>query len=66
MAGSSETGKKAAKTNIKKQGKEFYKNIGSLGGKAPHKGLRGFAAMTPEKRREISRRSWDSRKKKDA
>lgn len=61
MAGSTEAGKKAAKVNTEKN-PHFYKDIGSIGGKAPHKGPRGFAAMTPERRREISRKSWDRRK----
>lgn len=33
MAGTTEGGKKAAKKNIKNHGKDFYKRIGSMGGK---------------------------------
>jgi general stress protein YciG len=33
MAGTKEGGKKAAATNMRKWGKDFYKNIGSEGGK---------------------------------
>lgn len=42
MAGSREGGLKAAKTNLKKHGKDFYRRIGHMGGKAGlHTG--GFA-----------------------
>ena len=34
MAGTKEGGKKAAKTNKKLHGKNFYKELGRLGGKA--------------------------------
>lgn len=42
MAGTKEGGKKAAKTNQEKFGKDFYKRIGAMGGKAGNTG--GFAA----------------------
>jgi hypothetical protein len=42
MAGTKIGGKKAAKTNIEKYGKNFYVNIGSIGGKLGTTG--GFAA----------------------
>ena len=42
MAGTLSGGRKAAKTNIKKHGKDFYANIGRLGGKAGNTG--GFAS----------------------
>lgn len=42
MAGTTEGGRKAAATNIKRHGKNFYSNIGRKGGKNGHNG--GFAA----------------------
>lgn len=42
MAGTKAGGKKAAKTNRKKYGAEFYRNIGRMGGKNGHTG--GFAS----------------------
>lgn len=42
MAGTKAGGIKAAKTNKKLHGKNFYKKIGSIGGKNGHTG--GFAA----------------------
>lgn len=42
MAGTKEGGKKAAKTNMEKNGKDFYKRIGAIGGRNGHTG--GFAA----------------------
>lgn len=42
MAGTVEGGKKAARTNQEKHGKDFYKRIGAKGGKAGNTG--GFAA----------------------
>lgn len=42
MAGTVEGGKLAAKKNKEKYGEDFYKNIGSIGGKLGHTG--GFAA----------------------
>jgi len=42
MAGTKEGGKKAAATNRKKYGKEFYAQIGAKGGRNGHTG--GFAA----------------------
>jgi hypothetical protein len=41
MAQTVEGGKKCAQTNIKKYGKDFYKNIGAIGGRA--KVPKGFA-----------------------
>ena len=41
IAGTSEGGKKAAATNRKKHGKDFYRKIGSKGGANGHTG--GFA-----------------------
>lgn len=42
MPGTKIGGLKAAKTNLKKHGKDFYRIIGSKGGQAGHTG--GFAA----------------------
>ena len=42
MAGTPAGGQKAAQTNLKKQGKDFYKRIGKKGGQNGHSG--GFAA----------------------
>ena len=43
MAGTIAGGKKAAETNLAND-PDFYKRIGSLGGKAPYRGKKGFAA----------------------
>ena len=53
MPGTIEGGRKAAATNKKKYGKEFYANIGRKGGKNGHTG--GFAA-NPELAREAGRK----------
>lgn len=42
MSGTREGGLKAAKTNLERNGKDFYSRIGSQGGKNGHTG--GFAA----------------------
>lgn len=42
MAGTSEGGLKARSTNYARHGKDFYKRIGSIGGRNGHTG--GFAA----------------------
>lgn len=47
MAGTIEGGRKAAKTNKKLHGKNFYKELGRLGGSVSHPGTRYFA-MNPE------------------
>lgn len=46
MTGTKIGGLKAAATNRKKHGKNFYKIIGAKGGRNGHTG--GFAIMTPE------------------
>lgn len=46
MSGTKIGGLKAAATNRKLHGKNFYKEIGAKGGRAGHTG--GFASMTPE------------------
>lgn len=50
MSGTRAGGLKAAATNVAKYGKDYYSRMGRKGGKNGHTG--GFAAMTPEKRRE--------------
>lgn len=50
MAGTKEGGKKAAATNKKRYGKEFYAQIGAKGGRNGHTG--GFAAN-----RELARKA---------
>ena len=42
MSGTQKGGLKAAKTNLKRQGKDYYKRIGSIGGKRSKTG--GFAS----------------------
>ena len=54
MSGTSKGGKKAAKTNQKLHGKDFYAKIGAKGGSAEHKGPRGFAA-DPKRAKEAGR-----------
>ena len=48
MSGTSKGSTKGAKTNKKLYGDDFYRKMGSIGGKA--KGLKGFALMSREKR----------------
>ena len=50
MAGTVKGGKLAAKTNMKRYGKDFYARIGAIGGKKGRTG--GFAAD-----RELARRA---------
>lgn len=52
MAGSKDGGKKAAKTNKELYGKDFYKRIGSKGGRNGHTG--GFAS-NPELARKAGK-----------
>ena len=44
MSGTKEGGRKAAITNKKRYGIEFYKNAGHIGGSAYHRKPRGFGA----------------------
>ena len=48
MVGTKSGGLKAAETNKKRHGKDFYKLIGARGGRNGHTG--GFASMSPELR----------------
>lgn len=52
MAGTKEGGKKAAQTNMKKYGKDFYRINGAKGGRNGHTG--GFAS-NPDFAREMGR-----------
>ena len=54
MSGTIEGGQKAAKTNLKLHGKDFYRIIGSKGGQNGHTG--GFASMDIEKVRAAGRK----------
>lgn len=47
MAGTKAGGLKAAKTNIERHGKDFYRNIGRKGGRNGNTG--GFADPNPDK-----------------
>lgn len=53
MAGNREGGKKAAQTNIKRYGEDFYRKIGSMGGK---KGRTGGFYQNPELARIVGAR----------
>lgn len=44
MSGTLAGGKKAAKANIERYGKDYYSRLGKKGGKAKHTKPRGFAA----------------------
>lgn len=44
MAGTKIGGQRAAETNRAKYGEDYYKTIGTQGGKAEYEGKRGFAA----------------------
>jgi len=64
MAGTKEGGRKAAETNKKKYGEDFYKMTGALGGKikSPNKGFgsnRTLASLAGAKGGRISRRYKD-------
>lgn len=66
MSGTTAGGKQAAAKNKAKYGEDFYSKIGTIGGSVSGEDLRrpkGFAGMSPEKRRaagikggEISRK----------
>lgn len=53
MAGNKLGGKKAAQTIKDRYGDDFYSQIGAKGGSKPTDKPKGFAAMTPERRREL-------------
>lgn len=55
IPGTKAGGAKAAATNKAKYGEDFYKRNGAIGGAVPTAKPKGFAAMSPEKRSEISR-----------
>ena len=50
MSGTKAGAMKAKKTIIDRHGEDYFKNIGSIGGKN-RSPLKGFGGMTPEKRR---------------
>lgn len=60
MSGTREGGLKAAKTNIERNGKDFYSRIGSQGGMNGHTG--GFAA-NPALAREAGRKGGKKSKR---
>ncbi len=61
MAGTKDGGKRAADTNVKKHGADFYAKIGAMGGKKGHTGgffaNRELARIAGAKGGRISRRS---------
>lgn len=54
MSGTREGGLKTVAVIKETYGEDFFKRIGSKGGKWT--GVKGFAAMTPEQRREAGRK----------
>jgi len=63
MAGNKEGARKAALTNIKKYGKDFYKEIGSRSWDDPTRSRKtGFALLSPEKRAELGRKGGKKKK----
>lgn len=56
MPGNRAGGMKAAKTNRKRYGKDFFRIIGSKGGQAKDGKPKGFAAMNIEKVRAAGRK----------
>lgn len=61
MAGTKKGAMKAAETNKRKYGEDYYKNIGSEGGKKKHP--RGFS-LNPEFAAKVSRDYWRNRAQK--
>lgn len=60
-----EAGKsKTAITNKRKYGEDYYRKIGSSGGRAIHEKPRGFAAMSRERLEEISKKGHEAQVKK--
>jgi hypothetical protein len=68
MPGTKEGSARAAATNIRRYGKDFYKRIGHLGGSSPKTKPSGFAAMPRWKRVAASKKGGaiSVRKKSDA
>lgn len=54
MAGTKEGGKKASRTNIKLHGKDFYRNIGRMGGSVS--GIAKGFALDPERAKNAGRK----------
>lgn len=55
MVNTPDGGRKAAATNKKRHGEDFYRNIGRKGGLAPRSTPRGFAAMSHDRLVQISK-----------
>lgn len=52
MSGTKTGGLLAAETNKLRHGQDFYQRIAKIGGQTPTSRPKGFAAMSPEKRKE--------------
>ncbi len=65
MGGTAIGGERAAKTNKERHGTDFYKVIGQKGGKKGSKDgvIKGFAAMSFEKRSEAGRKGGTKSKR---
>ncbi len=59
-----ESGKKRVATLKRKFGDDYFNKIGALGAKAEHTKPRGFAALSPEKLKEISQKGVKGQAKK--
>lgn len=64
MGQTSRGAKKGVATIKAKYGKNFYRNLGRLGGSTPTDKPKGFAAMPRERIQEIARNSGGGRKPK--
>lgn len=56
-------GELVKKTMLEKYGEDYYSKIGKKGGATKTVTPKGFAALSPEKRREISVKGGKARKK---
>lgn len=66
MSQTLEGGKLAAKTNKERHGENFYREIGAIGGKKGNAdgAIKGFAAMSREKRAEAGRKGGITSRRK--